>query len=81
MCRFQCSNLLAAEWPVRSADVIFLRNTLMYFPVDLALKVVERVSSLMPPDGYLFLGHAESGLGLKAGLELVAPAVYRKRKA
>ena len=81
LCRFQSSNLLAAEWPVKAADVIFLRNVLMYFPVELALKVVERMTSLLPQDGYLFLGHAESGLGLKAGLELVAPAVYRKRKS
>jgi chemotaxis protein methyltransferase CheR len=80
ICRFRSANLLSPEWPVKAADIIFLRNALMYFPPDLALKVVERVRDLLPPEGYLFLGHSEAGLGIKANLELVAPAVYRKKR-
>ncbi len=78
LCRFRSANLLSTEWPVRTADIIFLRNALMYFAPELALQVVERAKSILPEDGYLFLGHSEAGLGLKAGLKLVAPAVYVK---
>ncbi len=80
ICRFGTANLLSPTWPIKTADIVFLRNALMYFPPDLALKVVERVRDLLPSDGYLFLGHSEAGLGIKAGMQLVAPAVYTKKK-
>jgi len=41
-------------------DVIFCRNVLIYFSDAMILKVVRTFHDLLPPGGYLFLGHAES---------------------
>jgi chemotaxis protein methyltransferase CheR len=41
-------------------DVIFCRNVLIYFSDAMILKVVRIFHDVLPPGGYLFLGHAES---------------------
>lgn len=53
------------HWPVfPPLDVVFLRNVLIYFNVDTKRKILESVKRFLAPDGYLFLGAAESTLGL-----------------
>ncbi len=50
--------------PVESCDVIFCRNVLMYFTPERARAVVDRLTRVLSPGGYLFLGHAETLRGL-----------------
>ena len=59
-------------------DVIFLRNVMIYFPVDVKKQVVARVAEQLKPGGFLFIGHSESLHGLDHGLESVQPAIYRR---
>jgi len=59
--RFQHANLINKVYPVRGLfDLIFCRNTLMYFERSTRHAVVRRLFKYLHPDGSLFLGHAES---------------------
>jgi chemotaxis protein methyltransferase CheR len=41
-------------------DIVFCRNVIIYFPVDVRKRVVEQLRSALIPGGVLFLGSAES---------------------
>jgi chemotaxis protein methyltransferase CheR len=53
-----------------TSDVIFFRNVFIYFSDDTTRAVANRVAELMPPDGYVFVGAAESLTRLGVSLEL-----------
>jgi len=75
--------ILDAAWPAMpTMDVVLLRNVLIYFDVPTKKRILARVRDVLRPDGYLFLGGAETTLGLDDSYERVqvgrAPA-YRLR--
>lgn len=53
-------------------DVIFLRNVLIYFDVATKRSVLRNISRLLRPDGWLFLGAAETTIGIDDRFERVA---------
>ena len=61
---FKPWNLLADLRPLGKFDVIFCRNVLLYFDPPTKRRVLEALAARMPPDGVLFLGGAETVLGL-----------------
>lgn len=70
---------VAAAGPV---DAIFCRNVLIYFDKPTQKRVVESLARALRPNGYLFLGHAESVMRLTDAYEpVVTPKAiyYRKR--
>ncbi len=63
-------------------DVIFLRNVLIYFDVAAKRSVLRNVSQLLRPDGWLFLGAAETTIGIDDRFERVPAgraSAYRLR--
>ncbi|NQV47356.1 MAG: protein-glutamate O-methyltransferase [Rhodospirillaceae bacterium] len=64
MIQFREYNLLANLMPLGKFDVVFCRNVLIYFDQETKGKVLDQIASLMPDDGILFLGGAETVLGI-----------------
>lgn len=62
-------------------DCIFCMNVLIYFSDKLRAKLIRRFYECLEPDGYLFLGHAESVAKAKVDLEPIVISdslIYRK---
>ena len=60
---FDFHNLKTEYLPQRN-DVIFCRNVMMYFDEPEQRRLIEKFARCLNPGGYLFVGHAESLLGL-----------------
>jgi chemotaxis protein methyltransferase CheR len=60
---FDFHNLKTEYLPQRN-DVIFCRNVMMYFDEAEQKRLLEKFFRCLNPGGYLFVGHAESLLGL-----------------
>lgn len=72
-------NLMDEEYPFRDKfDVIFLRNTLIYFETGTQEKVLARALNCLKTGGYLFIGHSESLINLQLPIKSIAPSVYLK---
>jgi len=76
---------LVAEWPMMPVcDVIFLRNVMLYFDVPTRAALVKRMRRSLRADGALFLGGAETMLGIDDGYERCAGlgcSYYRPKTA
>ncbi len=61
---FRVWNLLTDPRPLGRFDVVFCRNVLLYFDTATKQRVLEGLARAMPQDGTLFLGGAETVLGV-----------------
>jgi chemotaxis protein methyltransferase CheR len=67
---FDFHNLKTEYLPQRN-DIIFCRNVMMYFDEAEQKRLVEKFYRCLNPHGYLFVGHAESLLGLTERFQMV----------
>jgi chemotaxis protein methyltransferase CheR len=71
MVSFRQLNLLDEMTALGRFDVIFCRNVLIYFDQPTKTLVLDRLSRQMAPDGHLYLGGAETVLGISDKLQPV----------
>ena len=64
LARFGTGNLLGDLRPLGTFDVIFCRNVLIYFDAPTKTRVLAALADRLAPDGVLYLGGAETVLGL-----------------
>ncbi len=64
MVKFRTINLLEDQTALGAFDVVFCRNVLIYFDQPTKGAVLDRLGRSMPNDGFLFLGGAETVLGV-----------------
>ena len=62
--RFKKMNLLEDLRSAGKQDVIYCRNVLIYFDIATKKRVLEQMATLLADDGCLFLGAAETVLGI-----------------
>lgn len=74
---FQRLNLNEEGYPVQGPfDLIFCRNVLIYFDIPTREKIVRRLLRHLSPEGYFFVGHAESLHNMTDLIRSVIPTVY-----
>ncbi|MHA7063897.1 CheR family methyltransferase [Azospirillum argentinense] len=64
MASFREFNLLGDLSTLGQFDIVFCRNVLIYFDQPTKTKVLEAIARQMPQDGVLYLGGAETVLGI-----------------
>lgn len=68
---FKQVNLAQPFPPMPTFDVIFLRNVLIYFDPPTKRAILQRMRQVLAPGGFLFLGGAETTMGIDDSWERV----------
>lgn len=63
---------------LKEFNLIFLRNVMIYFDIDVKRAVVGRMLPLLKSGGHFIVGHSESLNGVTDELNVVQPSIYRK---
>jgi chemotaxis protein methyltransferase CheR len=64
MVQYRPLNLMQPFSQLGTFDIVFCRNVLIYFDQDTKIDVLARLAKMMPADGFLVLGAAETVVGL-----------------
>lgn len=68
MVEFREFNLISNDWnQLPRFDLVMLRNVLIYFSTETKQGILANVRRILAPDGCLFLGAAETTLGIDPG--------------
>ncbi len=81
MVTFKNFNLLEDPQILGRFDIVFCRNVLIYFDQDTKSRVLEGLAGILPEDGVLFLGGAETVIGVTDRFEPVPNqrGIYRPK--
>ena len=83
MVQFREANLLRDWSGLGQFDIVYCRNVLIYFDLEHKASILERIAKSMAPDGFLFLGGAETALGICNRFEAVREhrGIYQPTKS
>ncbi len=74
---FKRLNLSKPPFPMHGPlDVVFCRNVMIYFDNKVRMNLLNEISRLLKPGGYLMVGHAESLAGMLSELKTFKPSIY-----
>ncbi|KLN59017.1 chemotaxis protein CheR [Kiloniella spongiae] len=71
MVTFKSFNLLESPAMLGKFDIVFCRNVLIYFDQPTKSVVLKNIAKQMPDDGFLYLGGAETVLGISDEFQLI----------
>lgn len=82
MVQFRFWNLLSDLKPLGQFDIVFCRNVLIYFDQPTKARVLAAIAQQMAPDGLLYLGGAETVVGITDAFSTVPGerGVYKRTK-
>lgn len=69
-------NLMSAQWPRKTFDAIFCRNTMIYFDRATQERMLDRFARMLKPEGLLFAGHSENFTHMTTAFRLQGQTVY-----
>ena len=70
---------LMSDWPMRGKfDVIFCRNVVIYFDIDVQRQLFSRYFNIINDNGYLIIGHSESLHNVSRDFKNLGKTVYQK---
>lgn len=81
---FRETNLTTDWHGLGGLDVVFMRNVLIYFSLETKRQILGKVRKVMRPDGYLFLGGAETTINIDDAydrVQIVKSGIYQVRRA
>jgi len=77
--QFKRLNFMESYYDMKEQfDIIFCRNTLIYFERENQEKVINRLLSHLKRGGAFFLGHSESIMGMDVPLMQIKPTIFQK---
>jgi len=76
---FRRLNLSEPPFPMQGPfDVVFCRNVLIYFDQPTRQRLISAIEGLLRPGGLLCIGHTETLSGIRSGLTMQRPSVFRR---
>lgn len=80
MVNFSQFNLMSEKYEFkRPFDIIFCRNVLIYFDEKTVKTVISKLTGSLNTNGYLLLGHSESGNVKHDNLKALSKAIYQRK--
>ncbi|MGI6478658.1 MAG: CheR family methyltransferase [Salinivirgaceae bacterium] len=77
--KFGRMNLMDSSYSINETfDIIFCRNTLIYFDRETQENVINKLCRHLRPKGYFFLGHSESITNMNVPLKHIKPTIFQK---
>jgi chemotaxis protein methyltransferase CheR len=77
--QFQRLNLMDKDYKIATKfDIVFCRNTLIYFDRSTQEKVINNLCKNLKIGGYLFIGHSESLMNMNVPLKQIKPTIFQR---
>lgn len=73
---FRTFNLMS-EFPFKNTfDIVFCRNVMIYFNLEVQEKLIKKIYGAINPGGLFFIGHSESLTGKQYKFKYLQPTIY-----